>query len=169
MADETVRGFVPIPDPTVLTTEQSNRLREEMRREISHVMELADEKLFTVNLRISEIEKRAKDLDEARALALAAALQAAKEAVGEQNRSNTTAIGKSEAATEKSIQELRDTFNAAIGATNGKIDDITSRLDRGEGGHTGAADTRAWIFAAIMAAAAIAGPLVTVAAMRGHQ
>jgi hypothetical protein len=34
------RGWVPVPDPTVLTTAQSNQLREDLRREIANLREI---------------------------------------------------------------------------------------------------------------------------------
>jgi hypothetical protein len=101
-----------------------------------------NERFNAVILRFTEMEKRSKDLDEARALALAAALQAAKEAVAEQNRSNTTAIGKSETAVGEQIKQMRETFDTALRGQGIQITDLKSRIDRGEGGNSGATNLR---------------------------
>jgi hypothetical protein len=101
-----------------------------------------NERFNAVILRFTEMEKRSKDLDEARALALAAALQAAKEAVAEQNRSNTTAIGKSETAVGEQIKQMRETFDTALRGQGIQISDLKTRLDRGEGGSSGATNLR---------------------------
>lgn len=109
-----------------------------MDREMSAAKELLRAELKTafevLRTLIDESEKRYRELKAAEALALAAALQAAKEAVAEQNRSGALAISKSEAATGENIKQLQVAFQAANQATNEKIDDIKSRLDKGEGG-----------------------------------
>lgn len=65
--------------------------------------------------------------------ALAAALAAQKEAVAAQNESNAEAIRKSEAATQKQIDEVKVGVGASVRALDDKIADLKSRLDRGEG------------------------------------
>lgn len=69
-----------------------------------------------------------------------AALQAAKEAVGQQTEASERSIAKSEAATTKqidSVTALLSTSNAATGAT---IDDLKSRMDRMESAKLGGSD-----------------------------
>ncbi len=56
-----------------------------------------------------------------------------KEAVGEQNRSAAVAIAKSENSTAESIKQLQVLFSSDRSATNDKINDVKSRLDKGEG------------------------------------
>jgi hypothetical protein len=119
--------------PTLLDRAELN-ITTQLRSETESLADLTEQKFANVWLRFTELEKRSRDLDEARAIALTAALNAAKEAVGEQNRSNTTAIEKSEKATNDKINQLEGTFNAANKATNERLDDVKSRLDRGEGG-----------------------------------
>src|SRR5580658_3839354 len=158
MADvEPSRFSLPIPDPTLLTTEQLRRellnLRELVEARlartedisslaVSNLRELFAERFTRVDTLFVEGDKRTQQLSAANSLALAAALQAAKEAVGEQNRSSALAIAKSEAATAESILQLRNLFETANRATNEKIDDFKSRLDKREGGST------AWVVAA---------------------
>lgn len=55
------QGMVPIPDPTVLTTEQTNRLREEMRREFISLDTLFDTKISSLNVTINKLENRVNE------------------------------------------------------------------------------------------------------------
>jgi len=63
-------------------------------------------------------------------LAVDAALQAAKEAVGEQNKGFTLSIDKSEAATTKQIDSLGIRLTTATGGLEGQIADVKERLTR---------------------------------------
>ncbi len=114
-------------------------LRQLMESKIDKVVEVTVERFARVDVLFVEGDKRTQQLSTANALALAAALQAAKEAVAEQNRSNTTAIAKSESAVGEQIPQLQVSFQTVNQGANEKIDDIKSRLYRGEGGNFGAA------------------------------
>ena len=118
--------------PTLLDRE-TKALRELLETKISAGAAVTQEQLRRVEVLIEEGEKRNQQLKAGDALALAAALQAAKEAVAEQNRSNTLAISKSETAVGESIRQLQVNFETANKATNEKVDDLKGRLDRGEG------------------------------------
>jgi len=74
--------------------------------------------------------------------AIAAALQAAKEAVGEQNKSAAQAITKSETATTKQIEQLGTLLTTTSKANDDKIDDIKQRLTRIEGRGEGKVETK---------------------------
>lgn len=69
-------------------------------------------------------------------LALNAALSTAKEAVSEQNRSSATAISKSEAATDKRIDQMGSIMNATNNGLNDKIDDLKTRISASETSRT---------------------------------
>lgn len=65
MADQPSHSNIPLPDPTTLTTDQSNRLREEMQREIAHVKEFFEARLTSIERSIVDAEARAtKKLDQ---------------------------------------------------------------------------------------------------------
>jgi hypothetical protein len=63
-------------------------------------------------------------------IALAAALAASKEAVGEQNKSSALAISKSEASTIKTIDGLALILQASAKAVDDKFSDLKDRLAR---------------------------------------
>jgi len=161
--------FVPVPDPTLLTTEQLIRaigaLREVIEtrldgmdkgivllqttndkfpafvaHEIKQLEALHDERFKSVQVQFRGIETQFVERDtrteqnsQASTTAINAALQAAKEAVGQQNVSFALATSKSEAATTKQMDGLQILIQTGTKATDEKIDDIKSRLMRIEG------------------------------------
>jgi hypothetical protein len=136
----------PIPDPTVLTTEQLHReigsVREVLFGEVRHSAELTQEKFDAVDRRFTDLEARTAEQKRDTKDAVDAALQAAKEAVGQQTEASERSIAKSEAATTKqidSVTALLSTSNAATGAT---IDDLKSRMDRMESAKLGGSEVR---------------------------
>ena len=166
-------GSVPVPDPTVLTTQSLLReiaaLKELVESRISSVANIFDEKIKQVVARTDEVfsridvqfierDKRTEQLAIASSTAIAAALQAAKEAVGAQNTSNSIAISKSETSTLESLRQLRDLFQADSRSTNEKINDIKSRVDKGEGTHTGIAN----VWGAILGGGSFVIAIITV-------
>lgn len=205
------RGFVPVPDPTTMTTKQLEReiwsLREIVEAKIeglghllteqvhclgeankekfssietqfrerdvrdsrtlednktaigaalqaakeaaaaidektAHLEALHGEKFRSISIQFTERDVRAEQTSRDSKVAVDAALQAAKEAVGEQNRSSALAIAKSEAATVKQIDQLQILLQTATGAIDGKITDIKDRLTIIEGKTIGATAAR---------------------------
>jgi len=160
-------SLMPVPDPTTLTTEAVDRATAQWHRELAAQREILETRLDAMDratlLRLEMIngapaktqeevrhlrellEQRADLSDRAVRLAadesrvsLTAALDAAKEAVKEQNTANSLAIGKSEIATQKQIDALALLMTSTNGALSDKIDEVKSRLDRGEGVTSGA-------------------------------
>jgi hypothetical protein len=163
------RSYVPVPDPTVLTTEalkreiassrelieirvtgirdtqeakisgvmanialieeRVNKLVDRATHEVGRLQELHAEKFAAVQNQFEERDKRTEQLTMADKTAIAAALQAQKEAVNAQNIANATATTKAEIAFTKQIDSLAD-----------KINDIKSRVDQGAGKEKGATD-----------------------------
>lgn len=178
-------GSVPVPDPTTLTKEATQRTetslkeyidirieninhlitrlqkevdsrKEDIKIEIVHLnalliseikklQEVSNEKFNRIDGQFVERDNRTKQLAEAASTAIAAALQAQKEAVGEQNKSGALAIAKSESSTIENIRQLNVLFNTTNIATNEKIDMLTQRLDRTEGQAKGAGVVVGWI------------------------
>lgn len=169
-------GITPVPDPSILTTQNLLReiagLREllsqrvesiekavsvahenlvrvptDTDRAIGHLGEVINEQFETVNERFktvaerfsgiatqfverdTRVEQSATKGDQA----LSAALQAAKELVGNQNASFVASIAKSDAATKEQFASLVLTITTGAQATNDKIDDLKGRLTLIEG------------------------------------
>lgn len=141
-------GLVPVPDPSRLTTEQ-------LRTELGNLRELLEEKTVNAELKTEQLkavtneiferiavqfaerDKRTEALTVASTTAISAALQAAKEAVGAQNTSNSIAISKSEASTTESIRQLQILFDTTMSGLKDQMTDIRSRIDRAEGAAKG--------------------------------
>ena len=123
---------VPIPDPSLLTTEQSDRLREEMQREIAHLKELVFEKFTAVGERFTERDVRSEREARDNKTAVDAAFAAQKEAAAAQNAANTTAIGKSEDATKEALVKLGEAGEASRQALSDRIDAVKESVSNVE-------------------------------------
>jgi len=102
---------------------------------------LTEEKFNGVDRQFVERDVRVLQSAAAATTAVNAALQAAKEAVGEQNKSFTLSIDKSETATMKQIDALLVTSQTATAGLNSAISDVKDRLTRIEGAKIGVTDT----------------------------
>jgi hypothetical protein len=141
----------PIPDPTLLTTQQLYReviqLREliearldgmdratELIRlaasevekttdsKVDHLRELTDAKLSSLLEKFADRDERTEQRWSDSKQALDAALQAAEKAVG-----------KSEAASLKQMEQLHGLVNSQKDATDRRIDELRGRQDKSEG------------------------------------
>jgi cobalamin biosynthesis Mg chelatase CobN len=144
---------IPVPDPTVRTEERLRReissLDKSLAKDIDCINEVMVEKFNGLTKEFLFVDKRFGDLEARTAeqkadtkAAVDAALQAAKEAVGQQTEASERSIAKSEAATTKQIDAvtaLLSTSNAATGAT---IDDLKSRMDRMESAKLGGSEVK---------------------------
>jgi hypothetical protein len=115
---------------------------ELIRSLIRNVEDVASERFAAVNTRFDERDERTKQAADESRISLDAALAAAKEAVSEQNKANTLAIGKSEAATQKQIDAMTALMTTSNKSLDDKISDLKARLDRGEGASGGATAQR---------------------------
>lgn len=120
--------------------DEIKHLRELMESQIKNVgvdiekiSSVTQERFTRIDTQFVERDKRLEQLSLADKTAVAAALQAAKEAVGAQNTSNSIAIAKSESSTVESIKQLQALFATANSALNDKVNDLKGRFDRGEG------------------------------------
>jgi hypothetical protein len=127
-------GSRPVPDPTVLTMDAIVRACAALREFLETRM---DEKLRRIDTQISERDverdKASKDVKSA----VDAAFAAAKEAVGEQNKSNATANSKMEAAFTKQSDLQGERITANIKTVDDKIDDLKARVGAIEGRRDG--------------------------------
>lgn len=157
----------PIPDPTLLTTEQLHReiaaLRELFKTRldagdeavrllqatafksptIAEVVAEFREKFRGIDAQFTERDVRARENKADGKLMVDAAFAAQKEAVAEQNKSFAASTTKSEAATTKQIDATTTLVQSTASALSGKIDDIKERLTSLEGLRNGEKDTQA--------------------------
>lgn len=125
-------------------------LREALTLMIDQVRRVGEERFAAVGNRFEERDTRIEQQKLADRISLDAALAAAKEAVGEQNKSNTTAIDKSGAATQKQIEANAVQTATSIKGLEDKITDLKSRVDRNEGKSQGGAALWAAIVAVVV-------------------
>jgi hypothetical protein len=127
---QTNPGWVPSPDPTLLTTEnlrrEVNTLREILEAKMDGLRELHEEKFSSIDVRFSERDTRTEQTSRDSKLAVDAALQAAEKAVS-----------KSEVSTMKQIDQIGMLMASQQKAQDDKFDDVKERLTilegRGEG------------------------------------
>jgi hypothetical protein len=135
------------------------KITDTIDRSIGHLNAVHSEKFNSIQTQFRERDTRAEQTSKDSKTAVDAALQAAKEAVSEQNKSNTLAVTKSETATTKQIDQIYTLINASNKATDEKINDIKGRLDQGLGVENGVKatkdDSKAWIAIAISAASVL--------------
>jgi hypothetical protein len=195
----------PVPDPTSLTTRQLHRelasvkeviytrldgmdraivlFNESVTRvptdtdkQIVHLRELHDEKFQSIAVQFLERDTRTEQTSRDSKVAVDAALQAAKEAVGEQNKSSALAIAKSEGATTKQIDQILALLQAATKASDDKFGDLKDRLNLIEGREMGARNTEKkagdhWglIFGGVMALVAVASLIMLALQIMPHK
>lgn len=198
------KGHLPIPDPTLLTTQQlhreifsvrevietrinsmdkaielvkgiADRIPQLMEKAISQLQGLHEEKFSSIQTQFKERDTRSDQTSKDNKVAIDAALQAAKEAVGEQNKSSQLAIAKSEAATTKQIDAIVILIANGQKALDDKIDDIKERLTTIEGNRAGQQEkkqdtTSNWVivFGAIGVLFGLVGTVVAFVAMLKH-
>lgn len=92
-----------------------------------------DARLEQTSGQLAKLDIQFQERTAASSTAIAAALQAAKEAVGEQNKSSASAIDKAQAQTTEQLSQLRTLASAEISAQTAQITDLKSRLDKSEG------------------------------------
>ena len=154
----------PVPDPTALTNVA-------LAREIGHLGELVDEKFSAVEREMKlvenvRVEQKKDSLD-----SLAAALAAAKEAVGANTLSFEKRIDKSENATNDKLRQLGEKLETAIQGLLRSLSDLKERetaTEQSLATHTAAGSEKEkatdkiqpWVFGIIMALVAVTSVII---------
>lgn len=167
-----ITSSVPVPDPTVLTTQASEKavaaLKEliearikaveeeiEILREsalggpdrvsarLDGLQELVETQILALKELVAQQFIGVDQNFEGRDTALAAALLAQKTAVDEQNRANALSIAKSDAATTKQIDTIGTSIGTVTSAINEKVDDLRNRVQAIESRAVGSGENRA--------------------------
>ena len=97
---------------------------------ITALRTLHSERFASIQTQFQERDTRTEQTSRDSKVAVDAALQAAKEAVGEQNKSSALAIAKSEASTNKQIDQIAALVVTTTAGINDKIGDVKDRLTR---------------------------------------
>ena len=161
----------PVPDPTLLTTQQLlrelaalrellearlngmdratellsatvNRTPTVIQTEISHVREVEQERFASIAQQFHERDVRADKAERAAKEALDAALLAQKELVAQQNDANAAQAAKTDLSTTKQIDQIGIRIDTMQKAFDDRLTELKERIDRGEGSDTGAATRR---------------------------
>lgn len=144
-----------------------HRVEQVAHEELNHLREVYEQKYIGIGTRFDERDERTAQAAQESRISLDAALAAAKEAVGAQQEANSTAIAKSEAATQKTIDALTASSAAANRSLDDKIADIKSRVDRGEGGGS-VADKWRSTYIAVASVLMSAAAIITIVILHGH-
>ena len=154
---------------TALLSAQTLRVPSEVDRQVGHVREVHAEKFTAIANQFDERDHRSERESRDNKVAVDAAFAAQKEAAAEQNKSNTLAISKSEIATTEAINKLEQLVQAALKGLEGKISDVTDRINRIETSVVGLAQQRAGaagnqyaIYMVVTALAAVAAIVIAV-------
>jgi hypothetical protein len=115
-----------------------------------------DTKFLGVQTQFIERDRRTEQLSLADKTAIAAALQAQKEAAGAQNETNAAANAKTETNFTKLIDQGQTLLLEVRRNTEAQITDLKSRLDKGEGRSKGLGDGWGYLVGAIGTIALIA-------------
>jgi hypothetical protein len=151
------RATVPVPDPTVLTTQALLReitgVRELFESQLAHRHELYQSEIASLNRinveKFAKVEQQFELVERQRVeqkqdtkQAVDAALTAQKEAVKEQTTASGLAIAKSETGTSKQLEQLAANFQTAFSGQTVSIDDVKERITRLESAKTTEATVR---------------------------
>ena len=115
----------------------SDKVMEKVDEKIHSLKDIHEEKFGSIQLQFRERDVRTEQSSKDSKVAVDAALQAAKEAVGEQNKSSALAIAKSEASTIKQIDQMTLMIQVSNKGVDDKFDDVKERLTRIEGKNEG--------------------------------
>jgi hypothetical protein len=118
--------------PTLLDR-SVDQVKEVMGLRVDALHALTNERFMRIDAAFTALATLTDKLSLANATALTAALSAAEKAVGEQNRSSSLAISKSEQGTNEAIKQLGANFSTEIKSIASVVANLQSRLDRGEG------------------------------------
>lgn len=119
-----------IDEATKLRLAGIEGIPSQIEEKTGHLRELTFERFQSVALQFKERDERSERESRDNKVAVDAAFAAQKEAASEQNKSNSLAIAKSEAATAETLNKQADLFKSTTDALADKIDDLKDSTAR---------------------------------------
>ncbi|GAC1516609.1 MAG: hypothetical protein NVS1B11_37800 [Terriglobales bacterium] len=125
-----------------LLQKRNDEMPPRVDEKINALSNVLEEKLSSIQVQFKERDVRTEQTSKDSKVAVDAALQAAKEAVGEQNKSSALAIAKSETSVTKQIDQLYLLIQTGAKAVDDKFTDIKDRITRLEGNDQGVSQAK---------------------------
>ena|ERR1017187_2330490 len=147
---------------TKLLQASTDRTPAQVDEKIRALADVHAERFSSIQTQFRERDVRTEQSSKDSKVAVDAALQAAKEAVGEQNKSSALAIAKSEASTTKTIDQLGQLMMSAAKSQDDKFTDIKDRLALIEGHGTGSKDSWVYLVGFVAMVVGLGGIVATV-------
>src|ERR1700730_15387831 len=114
-------SWTPIPDPTLLTTEQSNRLRDEMQRELSALREIIDARLNAQDHTVVKLEARVNEHYSLLSKEIAVAEVNRKEALDKAAATIQTWLAKAERTMQLSLGDTKKDLQISLGEAEQRV------------------------------------------------
>jgi len=170
------RDWRPVPDPTELTTKALTREIANSRELLEAKLEgigkagdlrhqLVEEKFRGIATQFHERDERSTQTALLVSKAVDAALAAAKEAVGEQNRANALSLAELKASFAKQIDGIAVLISTTTSGADVKIDATKERLTLLEGRGSGKSEGMSSVGSIILGAIAVISFLVSMGMM----
>lgn len=147
----------PIPDPTKLTTEAVDRLKEQLTTQFNLRIDALEKEIARLQKELESrpqaalVDEKFRGVNEqfaGRDVALAAALLAQKTSVADQNNSNLIAADKAEKSFIEQIRGIQSLLSQQDKAATDKIDDLKLRLQAIDSRNEGSGNAVNWIVVA---------------------
>ena len=136
----------PVPDPTILTTEQLlreiDRAIKLLTSEIKGDQETNEVRFKGIEREFALTEDRRKEQKVDTKVAVDAALQAAEKAVKEQTVASEKSITKSETSAAEQSKQQYATFSASLKGVSDTLADVKDRVNKIEASKVGALEIR---------------------------
>ena len=114
-------SWTPIPDPTLLTTQQSNRLREEMHRELSALREIIEARLSAQDYTVVKLEARVNEHYSLLSKEIATAEVNRKETLDKAAATIQTGFDKAERTLQLSLGEAKKDLQISLGEAEQRV------------------------------------------------
>ncbi len=128
--------YIPTPDPSKLTMEQIDRVQgniiDKLDYKLQALRELMDEKFHGIDMRLNERRERIEHQ-----------ILATREMTDAQRKASEIAIGKSEAATSREIEGLKELLAANGRDFTTQINNLAERVGRMDAGDRAVKESRA--------------------------